>query len=325
MTRTDLTDLKDVYLIFGPEDLLLEQAIERLKKRFSDAGDLEYNFQVFEAESSSADDVIAAANTLPFMADRRLVVLRHADKMNASELGVLAEYSADPNPSTVLVLVAEKMAKNLRIYKAIDALGGVAEYKAPAKRDYPRTVVDMFAVRGKVIGADAAEVLVRGVGYDLRRIAIEMDKIIAFTGERNTLSRADVEEVMSTTAPASVFDMLDAIGSRDCKGALRVLADLVGGGESVFGAHAMALRHVRHLLQTRALLDRRDYARSQEAVAKAIGVSPWQAKNIMRQAQRFTTAELVQALRLAAAGEAQMKTSRDPRLVFERWLITVCG
>ncbi len=280
---------------------------------------------MFEADSASADDVIAAANTLPFMADRRLVVLRHADKMNASDLGLLAEYAADPNPSTVLVLVAEKLAKNLRIYKAIDALGGVAEYKAPAKREYPRVVVDMFAARGKRIGMDAAEVLVRGVGYDLRRLSVEMDKVLAFTGERDKLSRADIEEVMSTTAPASVFDMLDALGSRDARTALRVLADLVGSGESIYGIHAMALRHVRQLLQARALMDRPNGSRSPDALAKAIGMSPWQAKIIIRQAERFTAGELVDILRAAAAGEAQMKTSRDPRLVFERWLLAACG
>jgi len=325
MASPDLSDLKLVYLIYGPEDLLLEQAIDRLKRRFADAGDLEYNFQVFEGESTTADDVLAAANTLPFMAERRLVVLRHADKMNAAELGVLAEYASDPNPTTTLVLVAEKMAKNLRIYKAIDKLGGAAEYKAPKKHEYPRVVVDMFAARGKTLGMDAAEVLVRGVGYDLRRISIEMDKILAYTGEREKLSRADVEEVISTTAPASVFDMLDALGSRDCRTALGVLADLLGGGESIYGIHAMSLRHVRQLLQTRALLDRPDGPHGPEAIAKAVGTQPWLGKNLVRQAQRFTSSELVEALRLAAVGEAQMKTSRDPRLVFERWLVTVCG
>lgn len=325
MATSDLSDLKHVYLIFGSEDLLLEQAIDRLKRRFSDAGDLEYNFQVFEGDSTTADDVIAAANTLPFMADKRLVVLRHADKMNAVELGILAQYAADPNPTTTLVLVAEKMAKNLKIYKAIAATGGASEYKAPKKSEVPRIVVDMFAARGKSLGLDAAEVLVRGVGYDLRRISIEMDKILAYTGEREKLSRADIEAVVSTTAPASVFDMLDAVGARDCRTALRVLENLLSGGESIYGIHAMSLRHVRQLLQARALLDRPDAQRSPDAIARAIGMSPWQAKNIIRQAQRFTAGELVAALRNAAVGEAQMKTSRDPRLVFERWLIGICG
>lgn len=262
------------------------------------------------------------------MSDRRLVIVRRADKMNTAALGALADYAADPNPSTTLVLVAEKIAKNLRVYKAVDALGGVAEYKAPKKSEYPRTVVEMFAARGKTIGLDAAEVIVRGVGTDLRRIAIEIDKIVAFMPERERLSREDIEAVLSTTAPTSMFDILDSIGARDAKGALRVLADVLGEGESVHGVHAMALRHVRELLAVRSLLDRDDTPHDADSIGRMIGLPPnrlWTARNLIQQAKRFSAEDLIEAIRGAAETEAQMKTSRDARLAFERWLISVCG
>lgn len=325
MAVADISDLLAVYLIFGSEDLLLDQAVERLKRRLSDVADLEYNMQVFDGDIASADEIIAAANTMPFMSDKRLVIVRRADKMAASDLGVLADYAGDPNPTTALVLVAEKMAKNLRIYKAVAAKGGAHEYKPPSKREFPATVVSMFAARGRKIGLDAAEVLVRAVGYDLRRLAIEIEKVVAFAGDSPMLSRSDIEQVMSTTASTSVFDLLDAVGSRNCREAVRLLGNLLGEGESVFGVHAMLLRHIRQLLQIRALLDRPEGVHSQEAIAAAVGMSPWQARNLMRQASRFEAGELVDALRAAAMGEAQMKTSRDSRLVLELWLISVCG
>ncbi len=324
---SELAGLKPVYLIYGAEELLLEQAVNRLRAKLSGAtdADMEFNLDVFDGENAEASQVIAAANTLPFMSERRLVILRNADKMATDGLNQIADYAGNPNPDTSLVLVATKIAKNMRVYKAIDALGGAAEYKAPAKRDYPRTVVDMFAARGRKLGLEGAEVLVRAVGYDLRRLSVEIEKVIAFTGEERTLSRHDVEQVMSTTAPTSVFDFLDAIGSRDCRSALKLLANLLGEGESIHGIHAMTVRHVRSLLSIRAILDRPDGAHSPDAIAKEVGLIPWQARNLVRQAQRFSGNELVDALRGCAAAEEQMKTSRDPRLAFERWLIAVCG
>jgi len=323
----DLADLKPVYLIYGAEELLLEQAVNRLRDRLSSSSeaDLEFNLDVFDGEQAEASQVLAAANTLPFMSERRLVVLRNADKMPAEGLNQIADYAADPNPDTTLVLVAAKMAKNLRVYKAIDKIGGAAEYKPPSKRDYPRTVVDMFAARGRTIGLEGAEVLVRAVGYDLRRLSVEIDKVIAFKGDETTLSRHDVEQVMSTTAPTSIFDFLDALGARDCRAALRLLADLLGQGESIHGVQAMSVRHVRSLLSIRAVLDRPDGGHSPDAVAKEVGLMPWQARNLTRQAQRFSAGELVDALRGCAETEQEMKTSRDARLAFERWLISVCG
>lgn len=325
MAAPDLSDLKPVYLIHGPEELLLEQAVERLKRRLSALADLDFNLDVFDGDTALPEDVIAAANTLPFMSDRRLVILRKADRMSADALGILADYAADPNPDTTLVLVASKIARNLRIFKKIDALGGVAEYKAPAKRDYARTVVGMFADRGKRVGLDAAEVLVRAVGYDLRRLSVEIDKAISFTGDEATLSRDEIEQVMSTTAPTSIFDFLDALGSRNCRDAMRLLSALLDEGESIHGVHAMSVRHIRNLLSTRALLERDEDGSVTALISREIGVREWQARNIATQARRFSSEELVGALLSAAESEARMKTSRDPRLVFEIWVLEVCG
>lgn len=220
--------------------------------------------------------------------------------------------------------MAEKIARNTRIFKAVDALGGVAEYKAPAKRDYARTIVGMFADRGRRVGLDAAEVLVRAAGYDLRRLSVEIEKVVSYTGEETTLSREQIEEVMSTSAPTSIFDLLDAIGTKDCRLALKLLGRLVDEGESVHGMHAMSVRQVRNLLSARALMERDEDLAPAALVSRELGVRDWQARNLVTQARRFSTAELVNALRLAAAGEAEMKTSRDPRLVYELWLIAVC-
>ncbi len=258
------------------------------------------------------------------------MILRGLDRYPADRLEPLIDYAGDPNPTTTLVLVAAKIAKNMRIYKAIDALGGVGHYAAPKRGEYPRIVIEMFADRGKTIGRDAAEVLARAVGFDtqakdnLRRLEIEVEKVLAYTGERETLSRQDVEEVVSETAPTSVFELTDAIGARDCRGALALLARLIDAQESVLGIHALSLRLVRQLLSARAVIERPDHGRSGDTVAKVLGVQPWLATKILKQAERYSTAELVDALRLAADSEAQMKTSRDPRLVYERWLVAVC-
>lgn len=324
----ELSALKPVYLIYGDEDLLLDQAVSRLRDRLVAGSevDLEFNLDVFDGENADVSQVIGAANTLPFMSDRRLVVLRNADKMSADQLGQVADYALSPNPDTTLVLVAKKIAKNMRVYKAIDALGGAAEYKSPKRGQYAPVVVSMFAEKGRRIGREAAEVLVRAVGEDLRRLSIEIDKVIAYSGESTTLSREDVEQVMSTTAPTSIFDFTDALGERDCRAALRLLNSLLGEGESILGIHAMAIRHVRTLLSVRALMDRRDEMDSADEIAREVGAPPWLVRTkLMRQAQRFSAAELSDVLRRAAQAEAEMKTSRDDRLAFEQWIISLCG
>jgi DNA polymerase-3 subunit delta len=322
MAAADLSDLKPVYLIYGDEDLLLERAVRRLRSRLAEVADLDFNLETFDGETADADDVIQAANTLPFMSDKRLVIVRNVDKLPSAGLNALADYANDPAESACLVLVARKIARNTRLFKAVDARKGAYEYKAPKRGEYPAHVALMFRERGRTVSADGAELLVRSVGRDLRRLQSEVEKVVAFTGQRTSLTREDVEAVISSTAPVSVFDLTDAVGARDCRGALRLLADLVGQGESVHGLHAMVVRHVRMLLSARALLDRGLPA---SALVREIGMAEWQARKVAQQAGRFSAEDLVAALRRAAEAELRMKTSQaDARLVLERWIVGVC-
>jgi DNA polymerase-3 subunit delta len=317
-----IEDLKPVYLIFGKEELLLERALRRLRDRIAEVADLDFNFESFDGETADPNVVVAAANTLPFASDRRLVVVRNVDRMRAPQQAVLAEYAADPAPTACLVLVAGTIPKSSRLYKAVDALGGVAEYRAPRKHELPGWVIELFGTRGRQLSRDGAEALVRAVGRDLRRLETEADKIVAFAGGQTAITRADVESVVASTAPVSVFDMLNAIGARECATTLERLDDLLADGEQLLGIHAMTVRHVRTLISVRALLDR---GMGQTAIQRELGMQAWQVSGLIEQARRFGTRELSRALAGAAELEARLKSgSGEPRVLWEMWVVGLC-
>jgi len=314
--------LKPVYLIFGDEELLLERALRRLKDRIAEVADLDFNYEAFEGESADASAVVAAANTLPFASDRRLVIVRSVDRMPAAGQHMLADYAKDPAPTACVVLVARKMRKDSKLFKAVDALGGVAEYKAPRKSEYPSWVAQLFTAKGRTITHDGAVALVRAVGRDLRRLETEADKLLAYVGDRTAVTRDDVVSVVAETAPVSVFDFLNAVGARECAAALALLDDLLADGQDLMGVHAMTVRHLRTLVSARALADR---GASQGDVQRGIGMADWQARTALEQARRFSAAELSAALRGAAALEARMKSGQgEPRVLFEVWLARLC-
>ena len=322
MAVKNVQELKPVYLIYGKEELLLEDAVRRLREKVAEVADLDFNYAVFDGENADADAIVADANTLPFSSERRLIIVRGVDRMRAEQRDVLAAYAVSPSPTTCLVLVATSIAPGSRLYKAVDAVGLVAQYKAPRWSEYPSRVIDSFASRGRTMTRDGAEALVRAVGRDLRRLESEVDKIVAYAGEREKLDRADVQSVVAGTAPGSVFDLLDALGSRDCAGALAILDGLLAEGDELQVMHAMAVRHVRSLLSVRSLLDRGEDAGS---ITRELGLRDWQVRNLIPQARRFEPAELTRALRDAAETEARLKSGRgEPRVVFEMWLVRVC-
>jgi DNA polymerase III subunit delta len=318
-----LSEYKPVYLIYGEQDLLLEQALDKLKENVGEVADLDFNSETFDGETAHVDEIVSACNTLPFASERRLVVVRNVDKMGKEGTDALVVYAENPAETTILALVAKKLAKNTRLYKAVDRLGGLLERAAPSRNEWPAAVQKLFARKGRRVSRDGAELLVSAVGQDLRRLSVEVDKAIAYTGSKTDLTVEDIQQVVSTAATTKAWEIGTALADRDCVASLRMLDTLLGDGESVFGLHAIALRAIRDLIAARALLDRGEGSVSQ--VAAALGRPDWQVRNLPRQARGFTSEELVDILRTAAESEAKMKTSRDPRLVFERWIVKVCG
>jgi DNA polymerase-3 subunit delta len=285
--------------------------------------DLDFNFEVFDGGTASADDVVNAANTVPFMSERRLVIVRNVDKLDAGALERLAEYARDPAPYTCLVLVAAKIAKNSKLYRAVAKVGITYEYAAPKRSEYAAEVVKLLRERGKAIALTAAQVLVDIVGRDLRRLDIEADKLASFVKDADRVTVEDVRAVAAASAEASVFELCDAVGERDVTKALRVLRRLLDAGETPLGIQAMLGRHVRALIGTRALAAR---GVAPEAMAPEIGMAPWQARNVARQSGAYTPAELVTSLKGLAASEEEMKTSpTDAGLVIERWIVRTTG
>jgi DNA polymerase-3 subunit delta len=323
MASSDLSDLKPVYLIYGSEELLLERAEKRLLDRLAAVADLDFNLERFDGATATADDVVNAANTMPFMSERRLVIVRDVDKMDAAALERLADYARDPAPYTALVLVATKIAKNSRIYKAVAATGVAYEYAAPKRNEYAGEVLRLFRERGKRIGLPAAQRLVDVVGRDLRRLDIEAEKIAAFAGDRGSISISDVDAVAAASAETSLFELNDAVGDRDLVRSLRTLRKLLDAGETPLGIEAMLARNVRSLIGAKALSGR---GLAPDAMAPEIGMAPWQARNAARQASRYQAAELARALVGLAAVEGEMKTSpADAGLAIERWIVRTIG
>ena len=231
MASSDLSDLKPLYLIYGSEDLLLQRAVKRLRDRLAAVADVDFNLETFSGESATADDIVNAANTLPFLSERRLVIVSDVDRLDAAAIESLTTYAKDPAPSTCLVLVARKIAKNSKLYRAVAAGGVVYEYAAPKRSEYSGEVVRLLRDRGKRIEPRAAQALVDLVGRDLLRLDTEADKLTAYAGESGEVTLADGRAVGAAGPSATIFELADAVGSRDTAAALGLLRGILADGE----------------------------------------------------------------------------------------------
>ena len=320
MTNAQKTDtLLPVYLVVGEDELKRRTVLDRLRKRLERRGDIAFNSDEFDGAVATGEAVVAACNTVPFASDVRLVQVDAADKLKKADADALIDYLGDPSPTTVLALVATKLAKNTRLYKAVAKHGKSAVIDcSPIKRsELPRTVRSMAVTHGFTMTDGAARALVAQVGESTVALDNELKKIAVAHRGNDPVSEHEVLEMVARTAEVKPWEFVDAFSARNAPKALWCL----GRMESVspHALLAMCTTRLRELITARALVDRG----TPHALASVLKVPDWRVKNHVTWARGFTSAELRAALKGAALAERAMKSGANADERFLLWALEV--
>lgn len=204
-------------VFIGMESFLVEEELTRMKGRFE--GDASMNWSVFNAEDNlDMDDIINLCNTLPFLSERRVVIVRNGHKLSARQMDQLVSYLDDPCEATtfILVLEVEKADRDLvRLLKKFDAKADVIRFEPMRNRnDRIRWIMERALFHGKKMDKDAAMLLADLTGSSLWYLDSETVKLCLYAGNRQSVTIDDVHEVVARTVEPAVFAFLDSLFDR---------------------------------------------------------------------------------------------------------------
>ncbi|WP_080797319.1 DNA polymerase III subunit delta [Arabiibacter massiliensis] len=311
--------LLPVYLVSGEDALKRDAVAKRLRARLSKMGDLSFNADEFNGETALGADIVAACNTVPFASPVRLVEVRGADKLKKADAEALVAYLSSPNETTVLALVAEKLAKNTRLYKAVAAHGktAVIDCTPPKRYELPRMVRSMAVGHGVTLTEGAAAKLVDLVGEDTVHLDSELKKIALAHRGTDAVNEHEIVAMVSRTAEVKPWEFVDAFAARDARKCLLYLGRM--DSVSPHALIAMCTSRLRELVCARSLAERGN----PRGVAAALKMPDWRCKNHAAWARGFTAAELRGAIVSARDAERAMKSGADPRATFVDWMLAV--
>ena len=314
-------ELLPAYLIVGPDELKRRQALTRLKAR------VDGPFSAFNLEEVVAtgdlepEDVIASLNTLPMGGDRRIVVIENGDKLPKAVSEALVTYLADPNPSCTLALVAEKLAKNTRLYKALARVGKKAVIECALKkgRDLPPYVQKLAAAHGVSIGVDAARELVARAGESTTMLDTQIASLAALLGGSGTITREFVEANVARVVEVKPWEFLNCLAGRDAARALSLYRLLDG---SALGLLSLITGRLREIVCARSLVARGQRHELMSALGKR---EEWQVKDHVAWARRYADGELEHLLAECAEAERALKSGADGDAVLVPLIARICG
>jgi DNA polymerase III subunit delta len=314
-----------VYILHGEESLLVQEALEEIKKYGLPQTAVDFNLDVFTGKDTTATKVADAARMLPAFAPRRMVIVKDADKLKLDTLTDLQTYLDDPSPSTVLVFIGQKFDARTKFYKSVKKAGVAIKFSHPTSGQLPSLIRKRAKMKNIRLRDDAVRALSDSVGANLGAMVAALEKVALYVGPGSSeeITASDVEAVVSHVREESIFDLSDAIGSHNLSAALRLVHQIV----SVSRNHPLALLglvagHWRRLTIVRALLDDRAPRHDIEA---ALSLPPFVVDKMMRQARGQNLNRLVLGLRAIASADQELKGGRLPPIrVMESLVMRLC-
>jgi len=301
-----------LYVFHGEDEFTRSEELAKLRQKFGDATSASLNTSTFSGRDVTLSALILACDTLPFMAERRLVIVQDywsrfdgpkerkpkewhtkASATDDAFIQGLAEYIPRmPETTRLVFLEGKRLDPANRLFKALPSDKKSVFHKAFGALEgskLVRWIEQRTAAKGGSIHPLAAQGLARLVGSDLRQLDHELEKLLARANYERAVNVTDVEELVHAARATSVFALVDALGMRQAPKAVRHLHELLDGGAAPLYLLNMIERQFRILLQVKGLRER---GASIRELQKALGMPEFVIEKSLRQAQQFTVARL---------------------------------
>ena len=334
--------LKPGYVLAGDEIFLLDRCRAAVLKAFVPPELRDFCLSDLDLSGTSIFEVLDRAQTPSLMAPFQVIFVRNVRQLytrgaKKEEFAALDRYFRSPNPQALLVFVADflhiptdvrrmELDDKNRYERLTETLGqhcGMVELARVNEEDAMRWAVATAQGAGNRMEQDASRELVDALGSDMMLIASEMEKLLLYTLGKGRITLGDVETMVLSAKQRSLYELTDAISSRNRARALALLNGLLNssdaGEDAAIGHLYMLARTFRQML---VILEKnvRDSRAIWQALWQGFRMPPFAADDLIRQARRYKSRrELTRALRLIARADLELRSSPpDKRMVLER-------
>lgn len=310
-------NLKQVYLLFGEESYLKKQYKDKLAKAMLPDGDT-MNYAYYEGKGIEPEQLIDLAETMPFFAERRLIVVENSGFFKNS-VPKLADYIKTMPDTTCFIFVENEVDKRGKMYKAVKETGRVTEMGRQDEKTLLYWIAGQIKREGKQIKESAARLLVAKVGTDMELLEKELEKLFSYTFGRTEITAEDIEAVCTAQITNKIFDMVEAVAAKQQKKALDYYYDLLALKEPPMRILYLLSRQFRLLLEVKELMKQ---GCDKSGIAKTAKLHPFVAGKYMKQCKDFSCRQLKDIMEAAAEYEELVKTGRlNDRMSVELFIV----
>jgi DNA polymerase-3 subunit delta len=339
--------LRPAYVFIGDEVFFRDHCRQALLEHLVPPDLRDFSLHDLDLAEVSIAEILDRARTPSLMAPFQVFFIRGVKNLygrgsHDEEFAAIEEYVKDPNPAAVLIFVADHISipadtrrmemqdrdRYERIRETLGEYCGIVELARVDEADGMKWVMDKAQQQDVKMDQDAARELVDSLGADMMLVSRELEKLILFVGEKKRITLGDVETMVLAAKQRSLYELTDAISSKDKTRSLAVLDALLStseGDDAAIGHLSMLARTFRQML---VILENnvRDTRTIWGVLWQGFRVPPFAAEDIIRQARRYKSRrELTRALKLIARADLALRSNPPTkRLVLEQLILQLC-
>lgn len=330
MFRKNLSSKKlyPIYFLAGEENFLLDDCLKRIEKVIN-IDDL--NREVFQATESSGNDVLNSVETLPFLTDKRIVILKMANKLKNDDFKIITKIIENPVDTTCFIIIFPDKVKNstskrkdlIALCEKSDGCYCV-ECKKMYEKDVKNFIQEEFNSNGKNVDQDVVQQIVNDAGLDLQNVSSEIEKICLYLGkDKNDVTVEDFIKISGFTKEINIFMLTNSIEEKNLKYSLFIVEQMLKSGENAIGVLSAISGAVRKLLTAKSLMEEKDYS-SQDALNYIRVFSFFQNKYLMN-LSKYTLIHLKRCLKEILKTDIALKTGKsDDKSALENLVLFIC-
>ena len=333
--------LRPAYVLVGDEVFFRDQCRQALLEHLVPPDLRDFSLHDLDLSDVSVAEVLDQARTPSLMAPFQVFFIRGVKNLygrgsHAEEFAAIEAYVKDPNPAAVLIFVADHLSipadirrmemqdkdRYERIHETLGQFCGMVELARVEESDGMRWIISHAEKEGVKVDQDAARELMDALGSDMMMVSRELEKLTLYVGEKKHVTLGDVETMVLSAKQRSLYELTDAISSKDRARALSVLDALLSsseGDDAAIGHLYMLSRTFRQML---VIVEKnvRDSRTIWQALWQGFRVPPFAADDLIRQARRYKSRrELTRALKLIARADMGLRSNPpSKRMVLEQ-------
>ncbi len=310
----------NIFVLFGEEDFLKNHGLKELLKRIEPTEMPEFNVSSYDGKKYDLISVKESIEALPVFSDSKLLIFNNSGVFQLTgrdaatkEYKEFWEEIIDEIPENVnIIFNEEKIDKRSGLYKKLLKRNSVVEFSYLSEPQMINWTVSLFKTFGKIISPHDAKYLVEITQDGMTAVKREAEKIAAYTTGKASITRQDINDVTVPVIENRVFDMVDAIFSKNAPAALGMLNDLLILKEDETKILGAISSNVEKLLTVKLLSEDRMDA---TLIAQKTKIAPFIVNKYIKNASKYKRKDLELLLKKCVETDRIFKQSRSDKAV----------